>query len=375
MAVNRIDLEVYDDPSMESQYQIGNTITTDGSNLNIEINDTTLGGEELINPGYKYWIRTKAYNTEGFESEWANGEFVTMPYPDCQITADTVPYLQWWANFDPSVITIQSWGVSVSPNEDGSNAVNYTYNEPYTDHSAPLEVKYLFGLAEHTEYFYVPFYLDSLGRYYQTPWEECYSFTTKWFDPYVSVLQATTTTDSITLTIDRQTNDPSIGKTFFVLGGKSVEVSNGVKGVGTYTITDGDSTTHGSTISIQPNTTYTVQVQFATSDNLGTDSVQVTTQAAPSITVDLATTSVQSGRIAFQIDVEVEGGLSVGIVEVNYRTSGGTWQSLQTEPDEGIQTFQILTQPNTTYQIQTYVEDSEGEYNDAKSIVVTTPAS
>ena len=127
MAVNRIDLEVYDDEGMQPEHQIGNTITTDGSTLNIEIDDTTLGGEELINPGYKYWVRTKAYNSEGFESEWANGEFITMAYPDCQIVADTVPYLIFWVNFDHSVISIQSWGVSVSPNEDGTNAVNYFF--------------------------------------------------------------------------------------------------------------------------------------------------------------------------------------------------------------------------------------------------------
>ena len=372
MAVNRIDLEVYDDPSMESQYKIGNTITTDGSNLNIEIDDTTLGGEELINPGYKYWVRAKAYNSEGFESEWANGEFVTMPYPDCQIVADYTPYLIWWTDFDPSVTSIQSWGASVSPNEDGTNAVNYTYNEPITDPSQPVGYKYLFGLQQHTEYFYVPFYMDSLGRYYQTPWEEAYSVITKYEESVVNILDASTLTDSITLTIDRITDNPNVADTYFRIGSKSVRVSNGVAGEGTYTITNGDSTTHGSTIEILPDTDYTVDVMFYTNEDLTIESITVHTSAIPTLALSMSVDEVTSGYIDFWINVYSTAG--VGVVEVQYKQGSGSWVSLQTEVDTGIQRFRILTQPNTQYTLYAYIEDAAGEMQDSRQMVVTTPS-
>lgn len=377
MAINRIDLEVYDDEGMQPEHKIGNTITTDGSSLNIQIDDTTLGGEELIRPGEKYWVKAKAYNTEGFESEWSDGEFITMPYPSSQIIEDTVPYLRWWATFDASLITIAYWGVSLSKNEDGTDAVNFIYDEPIYTPDEHTENKYLYGLDEHTEYFYVPFCMDNFGRYYEGKWTDAYSFVTRWNAPYVNILSSSTTTDSITLTIDRQTNDTFYTKTYIVIDGKSVEVSDGVKGVGTYTITNGDVATDDSTITILPNTQYTIEVRFATSDAFGSATTTVTTASSAFVSAEIQLDRVAANQISFFIAVDTDDPDGVALVELRYKKQGASaWTTLQTENEIGMQgAFVIQAQPSTTYIIDLYAEDVRGEQNSTDSVIVTTPAS
>lgn len=279
------EVAIYSDSACTTR--VGNTIVTNSAATAITADINSLG--VTLAGGTNYWAKARCTNSESYVSAWTDAyNFKTLidvsinsitgiGSNNCDIDASAI-----YSN----AVSVSEIGYKYSTSADGSNAV--TVQCP--DQQA-WEQYTLTGLQEHTTYYIIPYVLDNLNRSYQPSWDSAEQITTTYAPATATINSNTTTYNSITtnVTLASTTSITNAYVTIQAEGGTlyKFDLTN-TTGAQSVTFTDGATDSNGTTISISPNTTYTVVCSVTNSAGTATATGTATTAAQQVSAVEIS---------------------------------------------------------------------------------------
>lgn len=271
--------------------KVGNDIVdnTAGGPTTINLNYETLGAH--LDAGDQYFVRAKALNDEGYESEWGEpgsyqtfktlilAEIISISGSNGVLNAE----LSFTYNSD--VLSIRDCGVYVSTTAGGTDEQRISAGDEQT-----AEQWQITTLEENTTYYVIPFVRDNEEREYRPEWTDAEQVNTGYAAPVVSISNIETTYNSLSGNVTVTTSDTlqSVKLRIIPAGGGSYQYKtlNAQTGMQQWSITNGDTDDEGNTITINPSTEYKISINAVnTSGGSGSDEKTATTEQQATSTI------------------------------------------------------------------------------------------
>lgn len=286
-------LQLYKGTSASGE-KVGNDIvdTTAGGPQTINLNYETLGAH--LNAGEQYFVRAKALNNEGYESDWNDpssqktfktlilAEIITLSGSNGNLNAELS------FTYNNQVLSIQDCGIYVSTTAGGTNAQKISAD----DEETAVGQWQITSLDENTTYYVIPYVLDSDDREYKPEWTDAEQVNTGYAAPVVSISNIETTYNSLSGNVTVTTSDTLSRVTLSIIptGGGSYQYKtlNAQTDTQQWAITNGDLDDDGDEITINPSTEYKISINAVNATGgSGSDEKTATTlqQATSTITI------------------------------------------------------------------------------------------
>lgn len=302
--ITQTTLQLYKGVDANGQ-KVGNDIvdTTAGGPTTINLNYETLGAH--IDAGDQYFVRAKALNDEGYESEWGEpGSYQTFK---TKILAEIITisgsngnlYVELALTYNNQVLSVQDCGVYVSTTAGGTNEQRISVGDLENIGQWTITT-----LEENTTYYVIPFVRDNEEREYRPEWSEAEQVNTGYAAPVVNISNIETTYNSLSGNVTVTTSDTlqSVKLSIIPAGGGSYQyiTLNAQTGTQQWSITNGDTDDNDNPITINPSTEYRIAVNAVNvSGGSGSDEKTATTeqQATSTITITSVVPSTTSATV------------------------------------------------------------------------------
>lgn len=300
----------------QTTLQLYKGIDASGEKVGNDIVDNTAGGPQTINLNYEtlgahldagdqYFVRAKALNDEGYESEWgepgSEQTFKTLILAEIISISGSNGVLNAELSFtyNSDVLSISDCGVYVSTTAGGTDEQRISAGDEQT-----AEQWQITTLEENTTYYVIPFVRDNEEREYRPEWTDAEQVNTGYAAPVVSISNIETTYNSLSGNVTVTTSDTlqSVKLSIIPTGGGSYQYKTltAQTGMQQWSITNGDTDDEGNTITINPSTEYRISINAVnTSGGSGSDEKTATTeqQATSTITITSVVPSATTATV------------------------------------------------------------------------------
>lgn len=282
--ITQSEVAIYSDSACT--VQVGSTIVTNSAATAITADIDTLG--IALSGGTNYWAKARCTNSESYVSPWTYAynfktligisidSITSISHDSCDIESSA---------YYTNAVSVSEIGYKWSTSADGTGATTVQCSDQQA-----WERYTLTGLPEHTTIYVTAYVIDNLNRT-TLNWADAEQITTTYAPATATINSSSTTYNSITtnVTLASSTSITSAFVTVQAQGGTLYRLNlNNTTGAQTVTFTDGATDSNGATISISPNTTYTVTLSATNSAGTATATGTATTQAQQISSIEIS---------------------------------------------------------------------------------------